>query len=493
MSWLHHLKKCCADSQQPAPLVYFVSGTPLGDTPADIRPALSLLEKDAWREDGSHPLRGATLAAFDDLTATFDRLRAAQESGDVVPPPDIADYRRRLDRVLKHTMVRRLGTDRFRGRNLTDVGPLRVNIIDHHVPASVAGPLQALADRTRELVVREAAAAAGKDVGDVGRLLRSRAGEELLLKLRLAATFPGIAGPSGAGFAFTRDEVQAELARAGGRLAETAYFAHIPEWAAHSPKLETINKTVADMLADRSKIPGEAAHAKKYCIFCPLEAEAMLVYGYLLLKRAAAAGQQKQKQKQTQGSSSSSSLKPVWLHSGMTQEARQRVLDGFLRAGNAPPNVLVAPMALAGTGLNLQRARYATVTGPAWARRDTQQAYYRIHRVGQKQDPRLQLLTARWNPAERAILARYESAAGVRPGRGGDNNDDDDDDDVVVGEGGEEAAMWEVSNRFCSRSRPGGGGGGGGGDGGGDSERARGRGGGSTGLVDRHQAAVQGE
>src|SRR5206468_1818022 len=92
--------------------------------------------------------------------------------------------------------------------------------------------------------------------------------------------------------------------------------------------------------------------------------------------------------------------------------------------------ILVAPISLAGTGLNLQPAKYSIVTGPAWTKRDNQQAFYRIHRVGQKQKTQLQLLTARWNPAERIVLAHHagkkaptEEMWTVRNGIVGDDND----------------------------------------------------------------------
>ncbi|KAK4124393.1 hypothetical protein N657DRAFT_617551 [Parathielavia appendiculata] len=398
-AWLQHLKKCCLDSQQPTPLIYFVSGTPLGDTPANIRSAISLLEKDAWQNE-AHPLNGATVESLDELTQTFDRLTGVQASGEMVPESEIVDYRRRLDRVLEHTMVRRLGTDQFQGRNLTDLGPLKVNIMDHQLPFSLIDSLQALADQTREQVV---VAATSRGIS-VARLLRSKDGEALLLKLRLASIFPGIADPSsGAAFTFTTTEIHAHLAAAKGDVTKTPYFAHIPAWSASSPKLATLTQAIRTMLADKSPIPGSPTTSKKYCIFTPLESEAVLIQAYLLL-----------------------SLKPVLLTSNMLQSARQRVLDQFLTEGNAPPNVLVAPMALAGTGLNLQRAKYSTVTGPAWTKRENQQAYYRIHRVGQRQATQLQLLTARWNPAERVVLAGYEGKE-------------------VKGKEG----MWEVGNWFC--------------------------------------------
>ncbi|KAK4129908.1 hypothetical protein BT67DRAFT_392741, partial [Trichocladium antarcticum] len=442
VSWLLHLKKCTSDSEQPAPLTYFVSGTPFGETPADIRPAVAFLERDVWHAE-SHPLNGATLASFDDLTSTFERLVGMQTAGEAVPTAEIADYRRRLDRILKHTMVRRLGTEQFQGRNLTDIGPLKVNITDHRLPSSAIGDgLQALADRAHE----QAAAAAAVTGQDVNRLIRTRAGEAFLLKLRLASTFPGIAGASAATFTFTPSEIQSELARAGGDMTKTAYFPHVPAWAANSAKLETINQTIAAMLSDTSKIPGENSHAKKYCILTPLEAEAVLLHSYLLHRanRPTTAKPKTNPNPRPLGASTTTAaatMKPVLLHSHHPPSARQDILSSFLTPGNAPPNILVAPLSLAGTGLNLQRARYLTITGPAWTKRENQQAYYRIHRVGQKMETRLQLLTGRWNPAERLILAAYE-------GRD-------------VGPDG-----WAVGNEFA------GGGGGGGGEGDGHGEGA---------------------
>ncbi|KAL2133706.1 hypothetical protein VTI74DRAFT_1882 [Chaetomium olivicolor] len=61
------------------------------------------------------------------------------------PYLEIADYRR-LNRIFWHTMVRRLGIDEFQGRNLTDIGPLKVNITDHQLPLSLQDFLQSLAN-----------------------------------------------------------------------------------------------------------------------------------------------------------------------------------------------------------------------------------------------------------------------------------------------------------------------------------------------------------
>jgi hypothetical protein len=403
--------------------------------------------------------------SFSDVTATFARLSKLQASGEPVATAEIADYHRRLDGTLNQTMVRRLGTDQFQGRNLTDIGPLKVNIIDHQLPFSLADSLQALANQTRE----QAIAAAKAQGTSVARLLRSQKGEALLLKLRLASTFPGIAGPSGADFTFTASEIHTHLTAAKGDVTKTPYYQHIPAWAASSPKLATITQTITTMLSDKTPIPGAASHNKKLVLFSPLEAESLLLHGYLLLLKqtkpssrngssssisstgsASTAGSIRSSTTPTPKPPNFTTLKPLLLHSTLPQATRQQALTSFLTEGNAPPNVLVAPLALAGTGLNLQRARYSTVTGPAWTKRENQQAYYRIHRVGQRMETRLQLLTGRWNPAERVVLGGYERGE-------------------VGGEGVGEW-VWEVGNGFCEVE-----GGGGGGDGG---------------LVERHQGVV---
>ncbi|KAK3314361.1 hypothetical protein B0H66DRAFT_483659 [Apodospora peruviana] len=382
IGWLKYLK----ESTIVKPLVYFVSGTPFGDSPADIRPAISLFEKPGFKDpdNGSHHL---SVAEFDKLTATFKRITDMQNRGEVVPNQEISDYHRQIGAVLSRVMVRRLGVDKFRGRNLTDLGPLSVNITDHKLPDSLKDSLQALADSTRD----KALADLGENSKmDMGTYLRSEKGEQALMRLRLASTFPGTA--SAEEFTFSQDELQKHLAAAGGNIEKTPYFAQIPIWSAHSAKIESINKIIGTMMADKSKILMETTIAKKLILFAPLEEEAMLLYGYLLIK------------KQT-----NKAIKPAWIHTlGSTQTERQKTIDKFLEMGNAPPNILVAPMSLAGTGLNLQKAKYSVVVSPAWVKRDNQQAFYRTHRVGQKQQTQLFLLTARWNPAERVILGKYE-------------------------------------------------------------------------------------
>ncbi|KAK0712924.1 hypothetical protein B0T26DRAFT_650145, partial [Lasiosphaeria miniovina] len=385
VSWLMDVKAGATSNRSP--LVYFVSGTPFGDnTISDLRPAISLLEKETWN-DPAHVLNCATLESFDSLAARYNSLSTSQSNGELVSPDDVLEFRRSLNHILQKMMVRRLGTDEFRGRKLTNVGPLRVNIMDHHVPAALTEALQALANHTWDLAKEQA----GNDGLNVGQLLRSQGGKALMLKLRLASIFPGIADSSADNFNFTAEEVSQEIRAAGGNVSKTKYYKHIPEWAAGSAKLATINKTVQEMLSDKTKIDGEVTVNKKLCLISPLDAEATLLYGYLLLKKA-----------------QDKNIRPAWIHSGMTQAERQKTLDDFLQLGNAPPNILVATTDLAGTGLNLQRAKYLTVTSPAWTKREIQQAYFRIHRVGQKQSTKLQLLTAKWNPAERLILAKYE-------------------------------------------------------------------------------------
>lgn len=389
VAWLQDLRTACRGSQQPAPLAYLVSGTPFGESPSDIRPALSLLSQGSWETD-AHPMADVTPASLDVVTAAYHTLAASQAEGTVLDSRDITDYRRRLGVILKHTMVRRLGTDSFLGKPLTNLGPLTVNIVDHSIPDHLINNLQSLADATHALAEQEAAAAGVL----IPHLLRSNLGQSILLKLRLASTFPGIASPhpNGETFHFNLPEILSEITTAAGDVTKTRYFPHIPRWAAHSPKLATLDATVATMVADKTRIPGEACHAKKLVVFAPLEAEALLLFAYLLHRKV---------------KGGDGLVKPVWLHSGMGQGERQGVIDKFLELNNAAPNVLVVPIGLAGTGLNFQRARYSVVTGPAWTKRECQQAYYRTHRIGQKMETRLQLWTGRWNPAERIVLGRH--------------------------------------------------------------------------------------
>lgn len=334
-------------------------------------------------------------------------------------------------------MVRRLGIDKFQNRPLTDIGKLGVKIIDHPVPTQYLEALKTLSQQTAAQA-KEAARNFGtpEEPWSVGRFLRSDHSQDILLKLRLATTFPGIAVDAARGnlnFTFERAEVVSELEKVDKNIQQTGYFHRIPGWSAHSPKLATIEATIGTMLADKKRIEGEASHAKKLVIFCPLEAEALLVYGYLMLRVA------ERKKRNKAPVKGEVTMKPAWINSAQTQSERHAVINKFLELGNAPPNILVAPLGLAGTGLNLQKANYSIVTGPAWTKRETQQAYYRIHRVGQKQPTILQLLTAKWNPVDRVILAKYEGK-----------------------EVSFEEQIWEISDEFRGES---------------------------AGLVDRHQQA----
>jgi len=395
------------------PLVFFVSGTPLGESPADIRPVIELFERKGWADDKSNPMAAVTTSFLDGVTASYEELLATQTSGLIPDPKKVADYRRRLNQIFKPIMVRRLGTDSFRNRPLTIIGPLRVNIINHELPDSLVPLVQAFADHVAATVT---AANSGENVL---RLLNGSNGPAILEKLRLVSTFPNLASTfldeSSSTFAFSASEIKEELLSAKHNVRKTRYFAKVPGWAMHSPKLATINATVNRMLSDKTPVPGSGSgHAKKLAIFCPVEAEALLVYAYLLIRKSTTTTTSNSTSTPTSLrhksilSSMSATLKPTFISSAMTSSQRQEVIDKFLEQGHAPPNVLVAPIALIGTGLNLQRANYSIVTGPAWTKRENQQAYYRIHRVGQTQVTHLQLLTARWNPAERLILARHE-------------------------------------------------------------------------------------
>ncbi|KAK4192354.1 hypothetical protein QBC35DRAFT_373855 [Podospora australis] len=417
LCWLNHVKSSLLNSErpQPMPLVYFVSGTPIDQSPADIRPAYIVLERRNVWSDSQHALNHATLANFDFMTNLFDTYIEQQRRGEEVSEDKVKDFYASLDGIFGSMMVRRLGTNTFRDQPLTNVGRLRVAIIDHRLPSAVADNLvghgQALSDifdgpQPRPWV-------------PLSQRLRGPQGPSLLLKLRIASTFPGIP-VSNQPFRFTDDEVRRYLTEASGRVERTPYFAHIAAWAAHSPKLETISHTITTMLADNSRIPGEATTRKKYIIFCPVEAEALLMACWLHHRRT----------QERLG------IRVAYIHSSMTPADRQRAITSFLTMGNAPPNILVTPISVGGTGLNLQRAKYSTVTGPAWTKRETQQAFYRIHRVGQVQPTRLQLLAARWNPAERVILSKYEGRDAV----------------AITEENNATEAVnewFEVSNRFC--------------------------------------------
>ncbi|KAK0716609.1 P-loop containing nucleoside triphosphate hydrolase protein [Apiosordaria backusii] len=370
LDWLKRLKASSLNSQRPVPLVYLVSGTPIENSPSDLRSALEILEHPKIWSQPNHPLSSATLTHFDDLTKLFDSYTASQSQGISIPPSKIHDYYRRLDSILTKVMVRRLATDSFQSTKLTSLGKLKVNIIDHALPASHHATIQSLAN----------------SIPPAANLKSIAVGPPLLLKLRLCGTFPAAATSN---FTFSDQEVTHFLTTAAeNNPSKTPYFSFIKSglWTTSSPKLVTISSIISQMLADKARIPGESSSCKKLVLFSPVEAESLLLYLWLIttLKKEG--------------------VKAVYVHSVMTSQERQKVIDKFLEVGNAAPNVLVAPTGVCGTGFNLQKAGYLVLTGPTWTRREGRQVFGRVHRVGQRGQVRLWELRGGWNPGERVIL-----------------------------------------------------------------------------------------
>ena len=104
IAWLKRQKQ----SRSRAPLVYFASGTPFGESPADIRPAIDLFVRPVWNEKEDHYMNGASLDVFDELIKKYHKGVQDQNNGEILNPDVISDYRTTLTKFLKGTMVRRL-------------------------------------------------------------------------------------------------------------------------------------------------------------------------------------------------------------------------------------------------------------------------------------------------------------------------------------------------------------------------------------------------
>ncbi|KAK4172729.1 hypothetical protein QBC36DRAFT_246955 [Triangularia setosa] len=378
LDWVKRLKASSILSKRPVPLVYFVSGTPIENSPSDLRPALEVLERPNIWNKLHHPLSSATVSHLDEVIKLFDSYTASTSQGTCFPPSKIHDYHRRLDTILSQVMIRRLATDTFQSTKLTSLGVLKVNIIDHTLPACHIAPIQSLAH----------------SIPPAANFKSIATGPPLLLKLRLCGTFPAIAGhPPAANFTFSSNEVREFLTAASGNPSKTPYHPYIKSgsWTSSSSKLATISNIIVQMLSDKTKIPGESSFCKKLVLFSPLEAESLLLYLWLTLATPKSEG-----------------VKPVYVNSIMASQERQRVIDKFLGAGNAAPNVLVSPTGVCGTGFNLQKAGYLVLTGPTWTRREGRQVFGRVHRVGQRGVVRLWELRGGWNPGERVVLGSGE-------------------------------------------------------------------------------------
>ncbi|KAK2072608.1 hypothetical protein P8C59_006950 [Phyllachora maydis] len=387
------------------PLVYFVSGTPVEKGPGDLLQALQLLDCTGQWGDAKrkHPMRLATWRELDKLDGHYRTLCARQDGGETLAEGEVAQYRKDLHTILNRLMVRRSATDKFRGRPLTELGPMRVKMHNLSVPDPFRDLIQELADRAEAEVDKNVGAGMAPSVSALmsselaGRLPYVRA-------LRLASTFPAMAADLLADVRLASDSgLMRDLDDNGGKLVNTAYAYHVAKWTAASPKMAVIASTLQTMLDDDRPVEGEATRAKKLCIFTTSDVEAAIVYAWL----------------QRTGDAR---VKPVWLHPGghadragpadasLARRERadvfHRVVRPFRRLGRETPNVLVASMARAGTGLDFPQAKYCVVTGLGWRRADSTQAFARTHRVGQRQRTELHLLLARGNPVERRLHAR---------------------------------------------------------------------------------------
>ncbi|TLD07573.1 hypothetical protein PgNI_10976 [Pyricularia grisea] len=385
--WLKAVQSWAAPEGGPPPF-YFVGGTPIENSPADIRPQLERLEQPSWSEGR---MKVATVSALDSVIARYNELQQMQKDGLCIFPRDIRNYHVQLNEILRQVMVRRLATDSFRGRILA-LKPMRVNI--HQVPVLRGAQelLEACSTATRSLATEQTGS---EEEQLISQHLDSDSGEEVLERLRLASFFPQTVKifKGKAACSFLEKDIVKYMQVCKGSIEKSKYWERVEEFTANSAKLDTLKKLIHAMLDDKTRIPNEHFRAKKMCIITPTEGEALLIFAYL----------RKTRDSWTTGVKP----KPLWLHSGMPSSEAAEVVRAFKQKGNATSNILVAPLSRAGTGLDLPQANYLVLTGLGWRKRDNKQAFYRIHRAGQTLETHLHLLVSRGNPAERRIWARH--------------------------------------------------------------------------------------
>ncbi|TLS22209.1 uncharacterized protein PpBr36_09975 [Pyricularia pennisetigena] len=385
--WLKAVQGWAAPEGGPPPF-FFVGGTPIEKSPADIRPQLERLEQPSWSEGR---MKVATVSALDSVISRYVELQQMQKDGIGIFPCDIRNYHVQLNEILRQVMIRRLATDSFRGRILA-LKPMRVNI--HQVPVlrGAQDVVGACSNATRSTVIKQIGS---EEEQYIDRHLDSDSGEELLERLRLASFFPQTAKSlkGKAVCSFLEKDIVKCMQGCKGGIEKSKYWDRVEEFTTNSAKLDTLKKLMHTMLDDKTQIPNEHCRAKKMCIITPTEGEALLIFAHL---------------RQTRDSwKTGVKPKPIWLHSGMSSIEADEVVRAFKQKGNATSNILVAPLSRAGTGLDLPQANYLVLTGLGWRKRDNKQAFYRIHRAGQILDTHLHLIVSRGNPAERRIWARH--------------------------------------------------------------------------------------
>lgn len=352
--------------------IWFVTATPFsGCTLADWIPPINLIA----------PSRAA---AMQGLVRSYN---IAKSSNDAIDARTFRDQFRSVfdDRVV----VRHFGTSTFLGKPISDVQDIPPRTISRDTPTKHRSAVQELANQIA--------------LKDPRLSDPSQRGLLYLVSLFPAAAQLILDDPITFDMAAIRDFVRQVKNRL--RIEESEPLRRLADQIiTDSPKMDYILEELNRMDQDkreRERIDarssskfgaGEDLQMKKMVIITPTVVSAVFLYLALIRHRKDV----------------------VLIHNWVSSQEKEQVINNFMSLSAAKlvkhNRILIAPFAVAGTGVNLQVASYQILTSPLSDKAGQLQAFARTNRSGQRLRPLShKILVLEDSPVDRIVLAAHAS------------------------------------------------------------------------------------
>lgn len=350
--------------------IWFVTATPFsGCSLADWIPPMNLIAP-------------GRVAAMEGLVAALENAKSSDEVDDA---QDFTDqFKTVFDEKL---VVRHFGTSTFFGKPISDVQDIQPRVISRDTPLRHRSAVQELANQI---------ALQDPRLGDP-----AQRGLLYLVSLFPAAAQLILDDPITFDMAAIRDFVRQVKNRL--RIEESEPLRRLADQITQdSPKLDYIREEIHRMdqdkrererIEDRSSSKfgaGEDLQMKKMVIITPTVVSAVFLYLALIKDRKDV----------------------VLIHNWVSSQEKEQGINNFMSLSAAKlvkhNRILIAPFAVAGTGVNLQVASYQILTSPLPDKASQLQAFARTNRSGQRLRPLThKILALEDSPVDRIVLASH--------------------------------------------------------------------------------------
>lgn len=350
--------------------VWFVTATPFSRcTLSDWIPPMNLIA----------PSRAAAMVGL------VKTLEAARSSG---AADDVQRFREQFRAIFDDKLVvRHFGTSSFFGKPIADVQDIVPRVISRETSLAHRTAVQELANQIK--------------ARDPQLLDPAQRGLLYFVSLFPAAAELILEDPITFDMAAIRDNIRQVKNRL--RIEESEPLRRLADQIVEdSPKLDYILEELDRMGQDkRERRPsthrssskfgaGEDLQMKKMVIITPTAVSAVFLYLALIRRRKDVA----------------------LIHNWVSSQEKEQVVNNFMSLSAAKlvkhTRVLIAPFAVAGTGVNLQVASYQILTSPLPDRASQRQAFARTNRSGQRLDNLShKILVLEDNAADRIVLANH--------------------------------------------------------------------------------------